>query len=174
MFPRLSSHLHWDHTGDLTPFSTASTLIVGGEAQQNLENGYPKDPKSMVSAPPEGMEVIYVDFDVARPLSSNADTKMNLNIVGSTSFRELVKNAPLVSPIGTFQKGIDLFQDGSLYILSAPGHYPGKIIVSIAIHALNLCEKIRLTYLSCPERSSERSMQSGKEQLRFVGGRLLS
>jgi hypothetical protein len=137
----LSSHLHWDHTGDLTPFSTASTLIVGGEAQQNLENGYPKDPKSMVSAPPEGMEVVYVDFDVARPaLSSNADTKTNLS-VGGSSFRELVKDAPLVSPTGTFEKGIDLFQDGSFYILSAPGHYPGKLDASIAFHSLNLSEK---------------------------------
>ena len=128
-FPRFSSHLHWDHTGDLTPFSTTSTLIVGAEAQQKLENGYPKDPKSMELAPPDVMEVVYVDFDAPRPSAPSSNANTNLN-VGSTSFCELVKNAPLASPIGTFEKGLDLFQDGSFYILSAPGHYPGKLSVS--------------------------------------------
>jgi hypothetical protein len=84
----------------------------------------------MEMAPPDGMEVVYVDFDAPRPspVSSNVGAKTDLD-AGSTSFRELVKNAPLVSPVGTFERGIDVFQDGSFYILSAPGHYPGKLTV---------------------------------------------
>jgi glyoxylase-like metal-dependent hydrolase (beta-lactamase superfamily II) len=35
--------------------------------------------------------------------------------------------SPVVSPVGNFKQGLDLFQDRSFYLLDAPGHYPGHL-----------------------------------------------
>ncbi|KAI0317780.1 Metallo-hydrolase/oxidoreductase [Amylostereum chailletii] len=94
------SHMHWDHIGDPTLFP-ASTFIVGGPARRLIEGGYPHNPKSMFPSDllPDGRTVFLEDAD------------------------------PRWAPIGPFERAVDWFGDGSLYIVDAPGHLPGHINV---------------------------------------------
>lgn len=93
--PPPTSHLHFDHVGDLTHFPSA-LLVVGGGAAEELASPYPLNPESDVLALPEGQKVHYEDF------SNNI-------------------------PLGPFPKAVDYFKDGSLYLVDAPGHYPGHL-----------------------------------------------
>ncbi|KAH7909074.1 beta-lactamase-like protein [Hygrophoropsis aurantiaca] len=91
------SHLHWDHVGDPSPFTTA-TFVVGGECHDILTSGYPLNPLSLISSSS-------VPIDRTRFLSS---------LDFSTS-------------IGPFPRACDYFGDGSMYIIDAPGHMAGHV-----------------------------------------------
>ncbi|KAI0344769.1 Metallo-hydrolase/oxidoreductase [Trametopsis cervina] len=121
------SHLHWDHTGDATPF-TSATLTISAEAKTLLEtNVYPKNPEGSIPAFPEGNAITYVNFE-------------------STTSR------PVIAPFVTFERGIDIYGDGSLYMVDTPGHYPGhySLVARVApdsflFMAADLCHN-RLCY----------------------------
>ena len=95
------SHHHFDHTGDTTKFPSSTKIIVGPGYKEEYLPGYPQDPEQIgtTSDSYEGREVIEVDFS-----SSNAN----------------------ICTIGGF-KAYDYFSDGSLYLLSTPGHTLGHI-----------------------------------------------
>ncbi|PCH35012.1 Metallo-hydrolase/oxidoreductase [Wolfiporia cocos MD-104 SS10] len=93
------SHLHFDHVGDLAPFTSAE-VILGGEAAELMEDTYPRNPDSLWQEFPAGHKVCYIDFE--------------------TDQRGL-------SPLGSFNRAVDFFRDGSLYLLDAPGHFPGHL-----------------------------------------------
>ncbi|KAJ7752193.1 Metallo-hydrolase/oxidoreductase [Mycena maculata] len=93
------SHLHFDHIGDCAPFTKAS-FILGGEGQAALEDGYPKNPKSLILAE-----------------STPAD---RTTFLGSADFN---------TSIGPFPYAHDFFGDGSVYIIHTPGHCAGHITV---------------------------------------------
>lgn len=95
----LFSHLHFDHVGDLKPFST-SQLIVGGDAMNIVQSSYPQNPDSFFEAFPEGQDVVYIDF---------TRTQENNNA------------------LGPFLRAVDFFFDGSLYLIDAQGHFPGHL-----------------------------------------------
>lgn len=94
------SHLHWDHIGDPTWFEEAK-YIIGNGGKELLENGYPRDPNSVFRANilPEGRTVVLPAIDTEDAWE----------------------------PLGPFPHAYDLFSDGSLYIIDAPGHLPGHI-----------------------------------------------
>lgn len=96
------SHLHFDHVGDLTPF-VAAELVLGDDAAELMQKPYPRDPESLWQEFPAGQRVRYVQFDSDRPPSR------------------------LVMPIGSFERGLDFFGDGSFYLIDAPGHLPGHL-----------------------------------------------
>jgi len=96
------SHHHPDHTGDLTLFPTSTTLVVGPGFKSNPLSypGYPVGPEARTLHEAfEGREIIELDF------GSNAST---LNIAGL--------------------RAIDWFDDGSFYLLEAPGHTADHIM----------------------------------------------
>lgn len=74
-----------------------STFLVGEACQSLLIPGYPKDPK--------------------------AEYLSDILPEGRTVFY----NPSNWEPIGPFPRALDFFEDGSLYIIDAPGHLPGHI-----------------------------------------------
>ncbi|KAF9261631.1 Metallo-hydrolase/oxidoreductase [Marasmius fiardii PR-910] len=91
------SHLHFDHTGDLSLFPTAE-LILGEDSKSMLQFVYPDNPKSRLTRIPATQRVSYIGF------------------TNDPSSHDLSNPCP-----------IDYFKDGSLYLLDAPGHIPGHL-----------------------------------------------
>ncbi|KZT07050.1 uncharacterized protein LAESUDRAFT_736609 [Laetiporus sulphureus 93-53] len=91
--------LHFNHVGDLLPFASAE-LVLGAGAANLMQHAYPHDPESLCAAFPEGQKVRYVHFGNGMPMSDQ------------------------ISPLGSFDHGMDLFKDGSFYLIDAPGHFP--------------------------------------------------
>ncbi|VUC32112.1 unnamed protein product [Clonostachys rosea] len=96
------SHLHFDHTGDVSQYPEAEVLLGPGSTSVAAP-GYPAAEES--------------SFDGA--------------IFAHALVREFEKSQYQPLPPGTvprdfpFDKGIDFFGDSSLYILDAPGHMQG-------------------------------------------------
>ncbi|KIJ29721.1 hypothetical protein M422DRAFT_36866 [Sphaerobolus stellatus SS14] len=93
------SHAHFDHVGDHTLFPNA-TFILGEGADLALSTPYPADPSSIVI-----------------PDSFPPDR---------TKFLE---RSAFSDSLAGFPAAYDYFQDGSLYIIDSPGHFPGHINV---------------------------------------------
>ncbi|KAF5315159.1 hypothetical protein D9619_007211 [Psilocybe cf. subviscida] len=74
-----------------------STFIVGGKSEALLDKTYPNDP-----------EALYPE---------------NLLPPGRTLLLDLASG----DPIGPFPHALDFFNDGSLYLVDAPGHLPGHL-----------------------------------------------
>ncbi|EKM79432.1 hypothetical protein AGABI1DRAFT_113995 [Agaricus bisporus var. burnettii JB137-S8] len=92
------SHIHFDHSGH-APLFGHSEFIVGGDTRQLLEPGiYPHNPNSFFSA------------DILPPERTR--------FLGDELHWQ---------PIGPFPRAYDLYGDGSLYIIDAPGHLSGHI-----------------------------------------------
>jgi glyoxylase-like metal-dependent hydrolase (beta-lactamase superfamily II) len=98
----ICSHQHPDHTGDITLFPTSTSLVAGPgfKTRPGTYSGQPVGPKAQtLQEASEGRELIELDF----------------NSSGS-----ILKVAGL--------RAIDWFEDGSFYILEAPGHTPDHIM----------------------------------------------
>jgi glyoxylase-like metal-dependent hydrolase (beta-lactamase superfamily II) len=91
------SHAHFDHTGDPSRLPSA-TVIVGQGTYDLVQRGYPADPDSHYTQ----------------------DTLPK----NRTHVLDLVTGWETVGP---FPRALDLFGDGSAYILDAPGHISGHI-----------------------------------------------
>lgn len=102
------SHLHWDHVGDPTPFTNAS-IILGSDAKALLEDAYPSNPDSPIMALPSHMPASFVDFaDAQGPYKR-------------------------IAPWGPYERAVDLYGDGSLYLIDSPGHMPGHLATAARI-----------------------------------------
>lgn len=95
------SHMHFDHTGDPAPF-TRATFVAGAGGRALLESGYPLDQTS--------------NFD-SRLLP--AERTQWLDPSQGDDWRA----------VGPFDRALDFFGDGSLYIVDAPGHIAGHVNV---------------------------------------------
>lgn len=95
------SHHHFDHVGDTTKFPCTTRLVVGPGYKQRYLPGYPEDPKAVETTTDtyHGRETIEIEF---------------------------APNGHQVLTIGKF-KAYDYFGDGSLYLLSTPGHTVGHL-----------------------------------------------
>ena len=91
------SHIHFDHFGDAALFPT-STFLVGEGARPLIEDGYPKNPESVVPS------------DVV-PLE-----------------RTTFLNPEGWPALGPFPHALDFFGDGSMYVVDAGhGHIAGHL-----------------------------------------------
>ncbi|KAJ3916175.1 hypothetical protein F5877DRAFT_47122 [Lentinula edodes] len=96
------SHLHFDHTGDIQLFPSAE-IILGGEAESLFDAPtYPTDPYSPIHGWPDGRSVQYIKFN-EKPRTESS------------------------SPSSFFNNSNDFFGDGSLFLINAPGHFPGHL-----------------------------------------------
>jgi len=92
------SHWHFDHTGDPSTFPPSTSVIVGPGMKEAFLPGYPaKEDSPLLETDLEGRELKVIDFD----------------------------NLPTI-PVGRF-RAVDYFNDGSFYLLDAPGHAIGHM-----------------------------------------------
>ncbi|EKD20927.1 uncharacterized protein L3040_005862 [Drepanopeziza brunnea f. sp. 'multigermtubi'] len=114
------SHVHWDHVGEPRDFPTSQFII--GSGGKDLLRGSPSSLRgghSFFEADllPEGRM-----HELADPSHEDHGTPLPAQ-AGQPNFR-----APWTAhPSGVFPHVLDIFQDGSLYIVDAPGHLPGHI-----------------------------------------------
>lgn len=94
----LFSHMHFDHTGDPTPFGR-STFLAGVGGRKLLQTGYP---------------VV-------------EDSIFDSRLLPADRTRWLDPNDGSWHPVGPFERALDFFGDGSLYIVDAPGHIAGHV-----------------------------------------------
>ncbi|KAL9055463.1 MAG: hypothetical protein Q9162_003561 [Coniocarpon cinnabarinum] len=115
------SHVHWDHHGDPSDFAGA-TFVVGNGSMEVLEQGLPGrgshshfDPNLF-----KGCKVI--ELSDAKP-SRNVITEPDSSMTGfATHLKDLQWDA--CAPFGAT---LDVFHDGSMFVIPAPGHLPGHI-----------------------------------------------
>lgn len=92
------SHWHFDHIGDPSTFPSSTAVIVGPGMKEAFLPGYPANEDSpILETDLEGRELKVIDFD-------------NLSAI----------------QIGRF-RAVDYFNDGSFYLLDAPGHAVGHM-----------------------------------------------
>ncbi|KAH8807342.1 beta-lactamase-like protein [Xylogone sp. PMI_703] len=92
------SHWHWDHIGNMSSFPSSTELIVGPGFKDAFSPGYP----------------------------SKQDSSIHERDLSGRTVRELNFHGDQAIEIGGFP-AIDLFGDGSFYILDTPGHAVGHI-----------------------------------------------
>ncbi|EXK46400.1 hypothetical protein FOMG_00122 [Fusarium oxysporum f. sp. melonis 26406] len=126
------SHLHWDHCGSPADFKT-SQFIVGNGAM------------ALLSEQPTGMSHNHFEsnllphdrtFELHHPTAPRYDTV--LDGAASNALTMRLANRQW-QHLGPFPYTLDVFDDGSLYIVWAPGHLAGHINV--------LCRKKDGTYV---------------------------
>ncbi|OJJ66093.1 hypothetical protein ASPBRDRAFT_138723 [Aspergillus brasiliensis CBS 101740] len=103
------SHLHFDHTGDVTRFPHAE-ILVGPGGKDAASPGYPFDKGS--------------SFDSA-VLQHPRFSEIQYEVL--TAKDSLPEGCP-------FDKGFDVFGDGSLIVVDAPGHMPGHQMAIARTH----------------------------------------
>lgn len=90
------SHLHFDHTGDVTRFPEAN-IVVGAGTQAATTPGWPT--------------AEFSPFDGT--------------VLRHPHFYELPDSGPGFTSVGPFPRAYDYFGDGSFYLVDVPGHMVG-------------------------------------------------
>ena len=120
------SHVHWDHIGTPSVF-TKSNFVVGAGSLQLLRGcgdqssgGHAHFEADLL---PEGRAV-----ELPRTATLESPATMN----GATNGTKRKEDASIThlrsapwQPLAHFPHAIDFFQDGSLYLIDAPGHLQG-------------------------------------------------
>jgi glyoxylase-like metal-dependent hydrolase (beta-lactamase superfamily II) len=96
------SHMHFDHSGDVAEFPQAQVLVGPGTIDC-ISPGYPTDEAS--------------------PFDGTILSHAGLTELKESQYQKI--GAGTVPTDFPFEKGVNLFGDGSLWILDAPGHMPG-------------------------------------------------
>lgn len=92
------SHLHLDHAGSVDLFPNATVVVSKKEWEAQ---------KARMSLKRSARE-----FDPAAH-----EGRLKLKLVGFDGAK----------PLGTFDRAVDLFEDGALFLIDLPGHTPGSI-----------------------------------------------
>lgn len=96
------SHMHFDHSGDVSRFPQAQ-IVVGPGTRDCIAPGYP-------------------DFD-GSPFDGSVLKHQGFTELKQAQYANFKPGSvPIDFP---FDTGVDFFGDGSFYILDAPGHMPG-------------------------------------------------
>ena len=108
----IRSHHHFDHVGNPNTFGPNTSLIVGPGFKEKLLPEYPANPSStMLESDYAHRELIELNFDTGTS--------------GSHTYKPL--------PIGRL-RALDYFNDGSFYLIDAPGHAIGTFAASPVSH----------------------------------------
>lgn len=132
------SHLHFDHIGDAGKAGfTKADLWLGPTTCTSARPGYPVDKASSVFStdlPKDGSRKI-VEFRL--PLSLLDDKRKiafeNALLQGYYDGIELYEPPGGWFGLGAFERCFDLFDDGSAYLIDAPGHMPGHQMLLVRV-----------------------------------------
>ncbi|KAK0629393.1 beta-lactamase-like protein [Bombardia bombarda] len=102
------SHVHWDHVGTSSDFSSA-TVVVGAGTLDVLKNG----------AGPLYPAELFNDDEL--PTSRTVELPP-LNLLG-----DIKTGSWTWQPLAGFDHVLDLFGDGSVYVIDSPGHLYGHV-----------------------------------------------
>jgi glyoxylase-like metal-dependent hydrolase (beta-lactamase superfamily II) len=117
------SHVHWDHIGMPPDFANPRMKFMVGPGSLDLLNGTNK--ASVGSHSHFEADLLPLDRTIELPAvgpEATSSTKTGTN--STTSSLQLPPWRPLSDILAST---IDLFGDGSLYVVHAPGHLPGHI-----------------------------------------------
>ena len=137
----LFSHVHWDHIGLPSDFPR-TTFVVGNGAcgllsgQTKLENGSHSHFEAGLL--PEDRTIELSDSRLASktPLKENVEiTITSISSTNGTSELSLPDYHGPWQSKSVFPHAIDIFHDGSVYIVDAPGHLPGHINLLCRVEA---------------------------------------
>lgn len=118
------SHLHWDHVG--TPSDYPNVSYVIGPGARKLINGSGKVRPGSHSYFEEGLLDFKRTIELPCPHTGSTSPVTNAAISSKTQGQLKLFSKPW-EPKGLFPDTMDIFGDGSLYIVSAPGHLDGHI-----------------------------------------------
>jgi glyoxylase-like metal-dependent hydrolase (beta-lactamase superfamily II) len=123
------SHVHWDHIG--TPSDFGRSKFVVGHGSLGLLSGSLKPENGSHSYFEAGLlpnertiELINPGIPATPPPSDDENFPMNETV--DTRIKSTL-NLQMWRSISLFPSATDVFNDGSLYILNAPGHLPGHL-----------------------------------------------
>ncbi|OIW29026.1 Metallo-hydrolase/oxidoreductase [Coniochaeta ligniaria NRRL 30616] len=116
------SHVHWDHVGEPRDF-TRSTFVVGHGSLDVLQGK---------SAELRGNHSHFESdlLDISRTIELSDPKADKLSATNGNGAPVLPSPGHFSSqwqPLGDLPSVLDIFQDGSVYIVNAPGHLPGHI-----------------------------------------------
>jgi glyoxylase-like metal-dependent hydrolase (beta-lactamase superfamily II) len=119
------SHVHWDHIGMPSDFANPRTHFMVGSGSRDLLNGTNK--VSVGSHSHFDADLLPLDRTIELPdIEAEAASSITTGRNSSTSGLSI----PPWHPLGdVLPHTLDLFGDGSLYVVHAPGHLPGHINV---------------------------------------------
>ena len=111
----LLSHTHWDHIGTPADFSRA-TFVVGAGTLRLAMHGAPHYPPAMFDPellpPGRTFELPPATTDTQSP---------------TAAAQQQTQTSHTWEPLSVFPYALDFFDDGSLYVIDAPGHLTGHI-----------------------------------------------
>lgn len=124
------SHVHYDHHGDPEDFEKAH-FTIGHGAMDVLKNGL-------------GGYASHQHFD---PNTLPDDRSSELSDATGSQWK----------PLGPFLATLDLFDDGSLYVIDTPGHLPG--------HVNLLCRTKHKWICLCGDAFHDRRLLTGEKEI---------
>ncbi|KAK5945455.1 hypothetical protein PMZ80_002660 [Knufia obscura] len=145
----LFSHVHYDHVGLPSDFSSPTKFIVGpgaldllsGKTQLNIGSHsffepdlLPPDRTIELPTPTTTNPIL----EATKPLPLKAEAATDTPLILTWSSR----------PLLPFKNTIDLFGDGTIYILNAPGHLPGHINLLIRTSSSSTQESPKFVLLA--------------------------
>ncbi|KAI9328339.1 beta-lactamase-like protein [Zopfochytrium polystomum] len=105
------SHIHFDHTGDVRRFPRA-TVYLSAAAAKAAAAGYPHDPAAEVLAFPASARIVTIESAAASATGDGSATLPSFCGVG---------------------RAFDVFGDGSVYAVEAPGHAAGHLALAARV-----------------------------------------
>ncbi len=153
--PNFLPQVHWDHVGEPRDFPR-STFVVGHGSLDLLQGK---------SATLRGGHSFFESdlLDLSRTIELSDPKEKILEDIdgdGTLSTGSLSFSGPW-HRFGSFPSVLDLFQDGSLYVVDAPGHLPGHINLLARIDDSNGSH--RWVYLAGDACHDRRIMRNEKE-----------
>ena len=122
------SHVHWDHVGMPSDFQGPHTRFIVGPGSLDLLNG--TNNVSVGSHSHFEKDLLPLERTIELPSVDLAFNAQMEKMSTTTSSGNTGVNLPPWQPLNeVLPHTIDLFGDGSLHIVHAPGHLPGHINV---------------------------------------------
>ncbi|KAJ6442538.1 glycoside hydrolase family 18 protein [Purpureocillium lavendulum] len=115
------SHVHWDHVGEPRDF-TRSTFIVGNGSLDLLSGN-----SAGLRGGHSFFEADLLDLSRTIELASPGSVRPSEGFSGPRTVDTPINYSQPWKPLGGLPWTLDLFGDGSLYIVDAPGHLRGHI-----------------------------------------------